>query len=313
MNKNLIFGIGIAVVIGLVIFFRGNTPQTKKPPTLKKEVTVGADICSEFPKEWVQTVINKTVIKTEKLESSGTNVCQYYIDENNFVTLRLNNLSFEDQKKGQETLGKKITTNDKIILNHFIALQDNNLINDIVLEIKPNLFLAVDRSSTKAASETEILDFAIKVAERIKNGENQGLVSDPTVEPTKKTENNTVPLPQDTDIVNNFFLLIDQGRASDAVMMMSAKIISDDSTKQAFGVQYAAMTSVKVKKVEESSRGDWTDSWHQYMITLDVVMDPSSAGGPIPYYGYEQGENVRFLNLVKEGKMWRIEGLATGP
>lgn len=314
MNKNLIFGIGIAVVIGLVVFFRGNLPQTKNPLTLKKEIKVGSDICAEFPKEWVQSVINKTVVKTEEVNvMKGLNICQYYINETDFVSLKLNNLNFEIQKKGQQEFGRSITTNDRIPLNHFVAIHDDNLINVIILEINPNLILSVDRTSTKAASETEIVDFAVQIAERIQKGENQGLVSAPTVEPTKKTENNTVPLPQETDIINNFLNFIDEGKASDAVMMMSSSTINDDSIKQAYGVQYAAMTSVKVKKIEESSRGDWTDSRHQYMITLDVVMDPSSASGPIPYYGYEQGENIRFLNLVKEGNQWKVEGLATGP
>lgn len=123
----------------------------------------------------------------------------------------------------------------------------------------------------------------------------------------------SVPLPQEKDIVNNFFQLIDEGRASEAVMMMPSKITGDDSTKQAFGVQFAAMESVKVKKIEESSRSDWTDTWHQYMVTLDVVMDPSSSGGPIPYYGFERGDNVRFVALIKEGNLWKVEGMATGP
>jgi hypothetical protein len=49
------------------------------------------------------------------------------------------------------------------------------------------------------------------------------------------------------------------------------------------------------------------------MVTFDVTMDPSSANGPIPYYGYDQGENVRFVTIVKEGNQWKVEGLATGP
>jgi hypothetical protein len=317
MNRNLFFGIGIALVVGAVIFFRQSGPQTNRgnnPFSLKKEINVGTDICAEFPKEWVQSVINKTVVKIEKTNlMKGLDICKYYIDETDFVTLRLNDLNFEIQKKGQQELGRIISTNDKIVLDHFIATQGDNIINDIVLKINPKLFLSVDRSSVKAANETEIINFAGKVAERIKNGENQGLVSAPTIEPTKKIETNVVPLPQETDIINNFISFIDEGKASDAVMMMTSSIINDDGTKQAYGVQYAAMTSVKVKKIEESSKSDWTDSWHQYMLTLDVVMDPSSANGPIPYYGYENGENVRFLNLIKEGNLWKIEGLATGP
>lgn len=141
------------------------------------------------------------------------------------------------------------------------------------------------------------------------------IIAGQDVAPTTVTIKNdsTVPLPQETDIIRLFVNLIDEGKVNDAVMMMSSKITNDDSTKQAFGVQYAAMTSVKVKKIEDSSKTDWTDSWHQYMIILDVVMDQSSADGPIPYYGFEQGENVRFINLVKEGNQWKIEGLSTGP
>jgi len=122
----------------------------------------------------------------------------------------------------------------------------------------------------------------------------------------------SVPLPRDIDIINNFFALIDEGKASDAVMMMPSKITRDDSIKQAFGVQFAAMDSVKVKKIEESSRLDWTDTWHQYMVTIDVVMDPNSSDGPIPYYGFERGDNVRFVGLLKEGGVWKVEGMATG-
>lgn len=73
------------------------------------------------------------------------------------------------------------------------------------------------------------------------------------------------------------------------------------------------MKTVKVKKIEETMKEDWTENRHEYMVTLDVVMDPSSAGGPIPYYGFENGENVRFVGLVKEGNQWKVEGLATGP
>jgi hypothetical protein len=122
-----------------------------------------------------------------------------------------------------------------------------------------------------------------------------------------------VPLTQETDIIRTFFNLIDEGKASDAVMMMSKSTTSDDSTKQAYGVQYAAMNSLQVSKLEESSKADWSETWHQYMATLDVQMDPSSANSPIPYYGYENGENIRFINLIQEEGKWKIKELATGP
>ena len=161
------------------------------------------------------------------------------------------------------------------------------------------------------------LIFGFAVFNSLKQNNSSGIVptSTPSVTevvsatPTK----GEVPLPQETDIIRTFINLIDEGKASEAVMMMPSKITNDDSTKQAFGVQYNAMESVKVIKIEESSKADWTETWHQYMVSLDVVMNPNSSGGPIPYYGFEKGENIRFITLIKEGGQWKIEGLATGP
>lgn len=317
MNKKLIFGIGLVLVIGAVIYFKqGSSKMTQKnnPFSIKNEIKVGADICTVFPKEWVTTIINKKIAKTESHNSTVTNTCQYYIDENNFITLRLSNLNFDDQKKGQQALERKIITNEQISLNHFIAIQENELINDIIIEINPNLFLAVDRSSTKAIDETGMINFAIAVSKRIEEENSQGSTSVPTIEPTKKLNgNNGVPLPLDTDIIDSFFGQIELKRPDSAVNMMASKIISDDSQKQAWAVQFSAINSLKVLKVEPSMSDEWTETKHSYKLTLDISMDPDSANAPIPYYGWENGKNIRWVTLVKEGKMWKIEGIATGP
>ena len=143
--------------------------------------------------------------------------------------------------------------------------------------------------------------------------ESQKLVSAPITEPIKNLVTETVSLLQEKDIIRVFFRFINEGNPSDAVMMMTSNIVGDDSLKQAYGVQFNAINSVIVKNIEESSKADWTESKHQYMVTLDTVMDPSSANGPIPYYGFELGENIRFINLIKEDGQWRIDGLLTGP
>ena len=292
MNKKLLIG---AVVVGLVVI--GVVAMGLKKGSVQnlimKEISVGTDVCGEFPKEWVASVIKKTVIKTEKLGTSGLNVCQYYIDENNFVTLRLNDLSFEDQKKGQETLGRSITSNDRIPLNHFIAMQGDNVINDIVLEINPNLFLAVDRSSLAAANETEIVDFAVSVAQRIQKGEN---VAAPSATLTTQA---AVGLPQGEDIVRNFFALINEGKISDAVNMLS-------SNNQAWNEQLAAFKKVSVKSIEPAGE-------NMYKVVLDVEMKPESEQGPIPFYGYEKGENIRWVGVEKVDTLWKVTGIATGP
>jgi hypothetical protein len=286
VNKNLIFGIGaVAIVLGIGGFLltRGSNQGPISIPLLKKEIKLGQNVCVEFPKEWVTSIINKPIVKTKDFAIKGTYKCSYFFNDKDFVMLGFDELSFETQKKGQGEFGKTITTNDKIPINHFVALSENGLIHDIILEITPNLFFSLDRYPEKVISEDQMIDFAVKVTQRIKNGENQ--IAAPAVVTTKQDGN--------ADLVNNFFKSVSEGKINEPM--------------------YKAMKSVKVLKIEESSKADWNENWQQYMVTLDVVMDPSSANQPIPYYGFEKGENVRFVNLTKQNGQWKIDGLSTGP
>lgn len=315
-NRSMLFFVGVLLAIAAIGFlvFR---PKTKTNPfittseTDKKEsvLEVGEDVCNEFPKEWVASVLENTITKTETLNSSGTHVCQYYIDNTHFVTLRLNSLSAENQKKGQIALGRTISTNDRIRMDHFIINQANGLINNIILVLNPNLFLAVDRSSTKSASEEKIVSFASAVSDRILKGDFQKTSTVPSENPT-----NTVPLPQESDIVRSFFQIIGEHRASDAVMMMTPANTSNDSTKQAWGVQFNAFKSIAVKNIEPSMQSDWTENMHSYRVTLQVEMKPEAASvQPIPNYGWDNGDNIRWIQLEKINNKWMIGGIATGP
>ena len=140
-----------------------------------------------------------------------------------------------------------------------------------------------------------------------------------TTTPTTSTTNSptitqgTVPLPQETDIIRTFFNLIEERKINDAVMMMSDSITKNDSQKQAWGVQLNVFKSVKVLDVTSSMPEEWKDNLHTYKVTLDVVMDPASANQPIPYYGYENGKNIRWITLKKSGTLWKVTGIATGP
>lgn len=300
MNRKILVACAV-VLIGIVAFVVfGQKKGTKDDPqnnqSSTKELSVGTDICTEFPKEWVSSVLGKTIIKTEAFSTSGTYVCQYYIDENNFITLRLNNLSVENQKKGQTALGRTIATNPKIKMDHFVAIQEDGLINGVYLIINPNLFIAIDRTSAKAASEEEIVNFATKVAERIQSGENV------TAAPTSAA----VPAFKGEDIIKNFFTLIGEGKIEDAVGMMTPNAISSDSEKQAWGVQLNAFEKIDVKKIESSGE-------NTYKVTLDVEMKSESASPPIPFYGYDKGENIRWVSLEKVDNVWRVAEIATGP
>lgn len=126
-------------------------------------------------------------------------------------------------------------------------------------------------------------------------------------------EQETAPLPEPEDIIRTFFDLINEDKASEAVMMMAESITSDDSQKQAWAVQFNNISMIKIISIDPSSPENWTDSQHSYELKLDLKMNPDSSTAPIPYYGWDNGENIRWINLVKEDNLWKIKNIATGP
>ncbi|MFZ2025301.1 MAG: hypothetical protein WAV51_03400 [Microgenomates group bacterium] len=136
----------------------------------------------------------------------------------------------------------------------------------------------------------------------------------------------TVPLPTEVSVppiieevssakktVEKFLQNISEKKITEAILMMTKSSVPDDATKQAWGVQFAAFTKLSVQKIEPSMQEAWTTMQETYQITMDVEMNEDSANGPIPYYGYDKGVNIRWISVEKEGSDWKIAGISTGP
>lgn len=204
--------------------------------------------------------------------------------------IRANALSVENQKKGQTTLGRTVTTNAAISMEHFMVMQENGLINEIILVINPQFFVAVDRSSKQAADETEIVALAAQIANHIQGNT---AIEEPTTTPNSPEE----------DIIRAFFTAIGEHHPSEAVALMS---LTDESTKQVWAVQFNAFQSVKILSITHTID-------HTYKIQLEVQMKSEAASAPIPNYGYENGVNTRWVSVEKVGGGWKIAEIATGP
>jgi hypothetical protein len=116
-----------------------------------------------------------------------------------------------------------------------------------------------------------------------------------------------VPLPLEKDVIRVFFSLIDGGRVSEAVMMMSPEIIKNDTEKQSWGVMWNAFEEMKVTSIEPAGS-------NVYKVVLETKMKPGSEKiMPMPYYGYGDGEFTRWVETEKIDGVWKIKGVATGP
>lgn len=310
MNKKIPVIIGICVLAVILIFFvsakkTSNNLGQNLQNTSEKQVNVGENVCAEFPKSWVESVLGKTIVKAEPFNLSNLSNCQYFVDDNNAAFIKVENLSVDNQKTGQQALGRTVKTDPRIQMEHFIAVQENGLINTIYLVLNPSRYVAIDRTSTKVFDNEGEIAFAVAVSKKIMGGQVTVVTQAPPTQAKSKSE--TVPLPQEEDVVRNFFNLINEGKVSDAVSMLLPSTISDESKKQAWGVQLNAFKKVTVKKIEPAGE-------NTFKVTLDVEMKPDTVNAqPIPYYGWGNGEFVRWVALEKVNNIWKVVGIATGP
>jgi len=132
---------------------------------------------------------------------------------------------------------------------------------------------------------------------------------------TVRMDNNsqTVPLPQETDIVRTFFELIDENRSAEAVMMMGPSITNDENVKQSWGSQFEMVDEIEIKSVEAYGREDWTETNHVYQIVAEVKMKPEAMNAPIPNYSWGEGEVTKWIILEKSEGKWLVAGIASGP
>jgi len=124
---------------------------------------------------------------------------------------------------------------------------------------------------------------------------------------TNSSEKSTVPLLSQEDVINAFFNLINEDKVNQAVNMLTLKNVADEAKKQVWSVQFNAIDSIAVKKIEPIGE-------NAYKVTLNVLMKFGAENvQPIPYYGWGDGEFVRWVTLEKSGETWKISEIATGP
>jgi hypothetical protein len=141
--------------------------RTKRP--MMGQQSFGLSVCSEAPKEMVARAIAKPVTELVDFSTAKNTGCKYYTNrkKEEYALISVAYMDAAMQKKGQQVLGRTITTNGKIGMDHFIALQKDGTINAIYLVMAPKKFVRIDRSSMKVASNEQMIALAAQVADII--------------------------------------------------------------------------------------------------------------------------------------------------
>lgn len=77
-------------------------------------------------------------------------------------------LSIDNQKKGQEEMGRKTEESGEIPMRNLVVRQSDRAINTIYLVLGDMKFISIDRSTGGGLTNEELLTFAGNIAREIK-------------------------------------------------------------------------------------------------------------------------------------------------
>lgn len=313
MTKGLLVKLLIGVlIIGVAGGLIWNASKSKKEKSQEVQIQENVEIqtpalkleairnntCEFIPKELIEEAIGRPIVKVENVKLKTIKYCSYYthyIDpQSGGADIAIGLETEEDYsliKKDLERTGNQFVKDERIPVEHYL-IKKGETIWEVDLFLNDKVFLGI-KSNHQAATGEELIKIALKILETKKD----------FFASAQKMSQESVPLPQDVDAIYNLVNLIEEGRSDDAAKMMKVK---DDSELQAWAVQFSNINSFKLLKIEKVKENQWTDKKHIYKVTLDVWMNPDSASAPIPYYGWENGENIRWVTLEKLGNIWKI-------
>ncbi|MEJ5167220.1 MAG: hypothetical protein WHV67_09365 [Thermoanaerobaculia bacterium] len=276
------------------IFFNKNlNPREKKLSNFNP--------CDLISKELIEEAIGRKIVKVEKVELKTIRYCSYYtvyIDPQSGganVAIGFGKEDYEKLKKElEEKWDNRFIKDSRISVNHYLIKQGET-IWEIDLFLNENEYLGI-KSNHGAVSSEELIKIALKILEK-----------KPELFYKEKKK---VPLPRDEDIIYNFANLIEEKRYYEAASMIKTE---SEGELNAWATQFSFIRKFQVLKIEEYKKEEWTKNKHYFKVIFDVLMEPESKNAPIPYYGWENGENTRWITLEKIGNISRISEISTGP
>jgi hypothetical protein len=119
-------------------------------------------------------------------------------------------------------------------------------------------------------------------------------------------------LAPEEELITLFFGSINNRQNKEAVKLLSQNLNPNKETEKTWLEQFNAIKSVHIMDIKEIAKDTWTDTRKVYKVTLEIYVDNSAANAPIPYYGWEDNPNIRFIGVIKLNSRWYIDRIGTG-
>lgn len=119
-------------------------------------------------------------------------------------------------------------------------------------------------------------------------------------------------LAPEEELITLLFGSINNRQNHEAVKLLSQNLNPNLETERLWIDQFNAIRSVHILDLKEISKDTWTETKKIYKVTLEIYVDNSAANTPIPYYGWGDNPNIRFIAVVKINNRWYIDQIGTG-
>jgi len=125
-------------------------------------------------------------------------------------------------------------------------------------------------------------------------------------------ENNQIP--SDKEFIQLFFATLETKNTAVSLGMLDPSNLIDEASAKEWEKQLTSFEKAQVTNIESLNEDKWTLTEHIYKTTINVKMVPEAASASIPNYGWQNGDNIRWITVRKGvDNLWRVVTIATSP
>ncbi|MEN6479681.1 MAG: hypothetical protein ABFD20_08595 [Anaerolineales bacterium] len=110
------------------------------------------------------------------------------------------------------------------------------------------------------------------------------------------------------DTIGEFFSLLDEGEAEQAMDLMCSSAVANEQTRSMWLAAFEGLDSIAVDKIEEHMKDAWSDTMEYYQCALEVRLKPDAQPGL-----WEDGKITRYIGVQAENGVWKIREISMNP
>jgi hypothetical protein len=123
------------------------------------------------------------------------------------------------------------------------------------------------------------------------------------ISPTSAVENRMTG----EDSIRIFIHNINEKKIPEAIAMMDTTLVASDSDRQQYGVVFNSFSTITIQTIEPFEKEDWKEGLERYRVHLRISMKKGQQTL------WDEGENIRWITVVKQQDTYKIHEIATGP